>query len=359
VPLLLCSLLSMLIAIIVPRTVDTELDAIVYLTDTDSFAYADFINQTDTYLDYYFFDVTNPTEVVLDGEAPALNQIGPFRYKSISVRYVTVFDSQEAPDNAQKQLSDVTFYEWNYVKNIVCRDGVAYPSMANFNSREPYPNSDSSWCRTGDTLDENEVFVTSVDLAYLGVLTQGAAGYMSSYPPVRAATSQIPVPAGPQQFWPALLQYQSASIGALVSLLVGYAFPAASYNNLDGRPELGVGPIPSTSLGLNPVFYSLDPQTNFSSVTNCEAFGPGAERDSCYASESQVCGSQGGFINLVPNGARAGDQYFECAPRGNGIGLTHPNQPYPTLPCLNPHKTSATPSSTLNWNSNSNPKPRP
>jgi hypothetical protein len=319
VPLLLCSLLSMLIAIIVPRTVDTQLDEIVYLTDTDSFAYPDFINQTDTYLDYYFFDVTNPSEVVLDGAAPALNQIGPFRYKSISVSYVTVFDSQEAPDTA-KQLSDVTFYEWNYVKNIVCRDGVAYPSLANLNSREPYPNSDSSWCRTGDTLDENEVFVTSVDLAYLGVLTQGATGYMSNYPRVRAATAQIPVPASQQQFGPALLQYQSASQGALVSLLVGYVYPSASYNNGLGRPELGVDGIQSPSLGLNPVFYSLDSQTNFQTVTNCEAFGPGAERDSCFARESEICESPGGFINSIE--ARAGDQYFECAPRGNGTGLT-------------------------------------
>jgi hypothetical protein len=232
------------------------------------------------------------------------------------------------------------------------------------NSREPYPNSDSSWCRTGNTLDENEIFVTSVDLAYLGVLAQGATGYMSSYPRVRAATSQIPVPAAPQQFGPALLQYQSASVGALVSLLVGYVYPAASYNNELGRPELGVGGIPSPSLGLNPVFYSLDLQTNFSSVTNCEAFGPGAERDSCFASENQVCRSPGGFINLVPNGASAGDQYFECAPRGIGTGPNPNPEPNPNLTLTltpiriltNPHQ----PSSTLTLNIIPNiPTPNP
>jgi hypothetical protein len=327
VPLMLLSLAAMLIAILIPQEVDRQLDEIVYLTDTDSFGYPDFINQTDTYLDYYMFDVVNPVDVVVEGANPSLNQVGPFRYKSVSVRYVTVFGTQAAPGSEQ-QLSDVTYYEWNYFQNIVCRGGIAYPSLANVISSEPWPNSDSSWCATGDTLDENNEFVTSVDLAYQGVLQQGTLGYMPKYPILQDALASIPTggltvvpgPDGPLllEFLPAYMDFGEAAVDAIVSLLVAYTFPAAGYDTGEGREDLPI-PVPpqepATPLGVNPIFYSLDLNAGFQSVTNCEALDAGEVRDDCYGGERAVCGTPGGYASLISAGAA--DEYFDCAPRGS------------------------------------------
>jgi len=323
IPLLLLSLASMLVAILVPQAVDDQLNSIVYLTDTDSFGYPDFINQTDSYQDYYMFDVTNAEEVAILGAAPRLNEVGPFRYKDIGVRYVTVFGTQASPDrapyNPNQLRSDVTFYEWSYVQNIVCIDGIAYPSGGD----QPWPNSDRSWCSSGDTLDDREVFITSVDLAYQGLIQRAVGSYMTNYAELQDRTSNLTPGLGgvPE----ALFAFGGATVDGLVSLLVGYVFPSAAYNNQLGRPEFGIPGAASPALGTNPIFYSLDSAASFAAPTNCEAILADPEtgyaaRDECYGREIVTCSQEGGFINLVVPGA--GDQYFECAPRGDGEGCS-------------------------------------
>jgi hypothetical protein len=252
--------------------------------------------------------------------------LGPFRYKNINVRYITIFGQQSDPSGSM-ELPDVTFYEWAYFQSVVCQDGVAYPSQANADSGEAWPNSDSSWCLTGDTLDQDSVFLTTIDLAYQGLLAQGIAGYMSEYPDVSANINSIPVPSALADWAPIFAVTGEAAIGGVVSLLVSYVFPAANYNTGLGREDVLIpnpadptGPLipfpgsPSIPLGVNPVFYSLDSATGFQSVTNCELADNASEREACYNQELFTCSRQGGYIDIVQTGA--GDQYFDCAPRG-------------------------------------------
>jgi hypothetical protein len=192
---------------------------------------------------------------------------------------------------------------------------VAYPSEDNVQSDSPWGDADASWCVTGDTLDHDSVFVTTPDLAYIGLLQTAVAGFMPFYPTIVRLLGELP---GGGVSNPDIEDYRRAyrafeddsNPGGLVSLLIGYIFPADFYADPALFPGFPDG-------GNNALFYSLDTS---GARRDCTVFDTNAERDQCYEDELAICGLKGGY---------AGSSFFDCAPTGQANATRNGE----TVPC--------------------------